>query len=158
MINPFEITHRQLQEDPHLLWRTFIQFLSKADTTLMNDVQMAAQLPFWYDSDIQKGGHLRYFENNFQKMGDKLDVLIMATLDALKILRADPQAEILARAADCYFSKARSHTPDHDELHQMALEGEFEKLDLEYHDSSPSMKDLLENYLKNNTASFVKVL
>jgi hypothetical protein len=158
MVKPPEIAASRLQKEPQLLWNTFVKFLSKANTTEMNDVQMAAQLPFWYDSDIQNGGHLRYFENKYAKLGDKLNVLVLATLDALKIVGADKQAEILGQSADVYFSKPRQHTKDPDEISQIALEGEFEKFDIEYNNSVPTIPDQLKKYLMAHTDNFVKVI
>jgi hypothetical protein len=158
MLKPPEIAKSKLQKEPQLLWSTFVNFISKADTTEMNDTQMAAQLPFWYDSEVQNGGHLQYFENEFQRLGTKLDVLILATLDALKIIGAQKQAEVLAKAADVYFSKPRPHTQDPDEYSQIALEGEFEKFDNEYYQCLPDLIDLLEKYVQNHTPDFVKVV
>jgi hypothetical protein len=157
MVKPPEIAASRLQKEPLLLWNTFIQFLTKADTTEMNDVQMAAQLTFWYDADIQKGGHLNYFENKYEKLGDKLNVLILATLDALKILGAQQQAEILGGAADVYFCKPRKHSRNPDDIIQMALEGEFEKFDTRYNECDPEINQLLEKYLMAYRDSFVKV-
>lgn len=158
MLKPLEIAGSRLQKDPQLLWKTFIKFLSKSDTTQMNDIQMAAQLPFWYDFDIQKGGHLNYFESKYEKLGEKLNVLIMATLDALKIIGADKQAEILGKAADVYFCKPRQHPKDPDEIAQIGLEGEFEKFDIEYGQTMPEIKDWLEKYLMDHKDDFVKVV
>ena len=158
MVKPLEIAGSRLQKEPQLLWNTFVKFLSKADTTEMNDIQMAAQLPFWYDSDIQKGGHLKYFESKYEKLGDKLNVLILATLDALKIIGADKQTELLGKAADIYFSKPRKHTKDPDEFSQIEMEGEFEKFDLEYNQLAPTITDWLEKYLMDHRDNFVKVV
>ena len=158
MVKPLEIAASRLQKEPQLLWNTFVKFLSTADTREMNDVQMAAQLPFWYDAEVQNGGHLMYFENNCTKLGDKVDVLIMATLDALKIIGAGRQAQVLGRAADVYFSQPRQHTKDPDEYSQIELEGEFEKFDIEYGQVSPAIDDLLKEYLQAHTDNFVKVV
>ncbi|HSW58478.1 MAG TPA: DUF4375 domain-containing protein [Dehalococcoidales bacterium] len=158
MIKPAEIDRRQLEKDPHLLWKTFQKFLSKADTTEMDDVQMAAQLPYWYHADMQSGGHLQYFEEKYQKLGDKLDVLLLATLDALKIIRANRQAEILAAAADLYFSRPRRHTLDTDKLAQLSPAGEFQELDEEYRHCSPGIAELLEEYLTAHQDHFIKII
>jgi hypothetical protein len=158
MLKPIEIAGSRLQKDPELLWKTFVKFLSKSDTTQMNDIQMAAQLPFWYDFDIQKGGHFYYFESKYEKLGAKLNVLILATLDALKIIGADKQAEILAKAADVYTCKPRRHPKDADEIAQIGLEGEFEKFDTEYNQTTPEIKDWLEKYLMDHKDNFVKVV
>jgi hypothetical protein len=158
MVKPVEISGSRLSKDPELLWKAFVKFLSKSDTTQMNDIQMAAQLPFWYDFDIQKGGHFHYFESKYEKLGEKLNVLILATLDALKIIGADKQAEILGKAADVYFGKARLHPKDPDEIAQLELEGEFEKFDNDYNQTAPEIKDWLEKYFMDYKDNFVKVV
>jgi hypothetical protein len=158
MVKPPEITAGRLKNNPRLIWNTFIKFISNAETTEMNDIQMAAQLPFWYDSDIQKGGHLRYFKNKGELLGDKLNVLIMATMDALKIIGAEKQLEILAKAADVYFSKPIQNPIDPNEVNQTVLAGEFDKFDDDFYASFPDITELLEKYVMAHLDNFVKVV
>jgi hypothetical protein len=158
MVEPPEISAGQAKEDPHLIWTTFMDFISKAETTELDDIQMAAQLPYWYDSDMTSGGHGRYFDSKYQKLGDKLNVLILATLDALKIIGAHQQAEILARAADIYFAKPRPRINPLDIVARVALAAEFSALDDEYRLSGPEVSHLLEKHVMANLDRFVRLV
>jgi hypothetical protein len=158
MVEPPKIAARQAQEDPHLIWKTFVEFISTAQTVELDDVQMAAQLPYGYDSDMLTGGHGCYFDSQYQKLGDKLNVLILATLDALKIIGAHEQAEILAQAADLYFDKPRQAVNPLDIVSQAALADEFADLDAEYRRACPEIGHLLEKYVTANLDHFIKLV
>ena len=65
----------------------------------MNDVQAVAHFAFWYESEVQNGGHLQYFENMFNRYKAKEDIVVSATLEALKVIGAKKQAKILSQAS-----------------------------------------------------------
>jgi len=77
----------------------------------LNDIQSVALFAFWYDSEVQNGGHLQYFENKFKHFQNREQLLITTTLKALKILAAKEQSDILTAASEKYFiaSKKTSH-------------------------------------------------
>lgn len=158
MIQPPRIERRRVQDDPDLIWNTFTDFISCADTREMDDIQMAAQLTYWYDHQVAGEGHLHYFEEGYLRLEIRLNVLIMASLDALKIIRADRQAEILAEASDLYFSRPRQHCRDHQELKYLVGRNEFSRLDNEYRKASPDIPSLLKKYLMNHLDHFVELV
>lgn len=111
-------------------------------------MQKVAHLAFWYDSEVQNGGHLQCFENRGSSF-------VPETLEALKVLGAHCQRGILVRATVIYNSKPRLNFETVDEYVAEALEGEFEEFDDEYYSCQPEMTDLLERYFKRYRASFV---
>jgi hypothetical protein len=158
MIEPPEIARSRVEKEPQLIWETFVDFISRADTREMNDIQMVAQLTFWYDSEVRNGGHWRYFENGYLRLENKLTVLIMATLEALKILKAHKQAEILGGASDLYFSQPRRHTVNPEEISRIRPGGEFAPYDDEYLQWAADFKAQLEIYMMANREHFVKLV
>jgi hypothetical protein len=155
MVTPPEIEKSRLAGEPRLLWNTFAKFISRANTVELDNVQMAAQLPYLYDLDVCKSGHWHYFDNKYQKLGDSLNVLLMATLDALKIVGAHSQAEILARASDLYFCQPRRLGGKYDLLEQVERKNEFKEFDKQYLQALPGVSTVLESYLMGHLDHFV---
>jgi hypothetical protein len=158
MVKPVVVEKAMLKERPELLWNGFMQFLAKAETMELNDVQMAAQLPWIYDAEVMNGGHLQYFENQYKTLQKKLNILVMATIDALKIIGAKKQAEILKQASERYFSLTRQHPVSVEVSCKDELEGEFEDLDTVFYDCEPDISHYLEEYLKKHTADFITLV
>lgn len=158
MVKPVVVEKAKLKEEPELLWNSFVLFLSEAETMELNDVQMAAQLPWIYDSEVMNGGHLQYFENQYKTLQKKLNILVIATIDALKIIGARKQAEILTLASERYFSKERQPPNSIDEICQDELEGEFEDLDTVFYDCEPDISHYLNEYLTKHTPDFVTLI
>jgi hypothetical protein len=158
MVKPVIVEKARLRERPELLWNSFLQFLSQAETLELNDVQMAAQLPWIYDAEVMNGGHLQYFENQYKTLQNKLNILVVATIDALKIIGAKKHAEILHQASERYFSKTRCHPAATADPDQAELEGEFDDLDTVFYDSEPDISYYLEIYLKNHTPDFITLV
>ena len=51
------------QRDPNLIWNQFTDFLAMSDIDHLDSAQRPAYLVFWYDSEVQNGGHLQFFLN-----------------------------------------------------------------------------------------------
>ena len=107
-MKPRELEKSRVDKEPYLVWNAFVELIIKKPNEL-SDVQSMAHFAFGYDSEVQNGGHLQYFENMFNRYRDKEDTLVSVTLEALKIIGAKKQAEILSQAAKQYFSTKRKH-------------------------------------------------
>lgn len=59
-----QITKQELQNEPHMAWNSFIDILAMEAFEDLNETQRPAQLVFWYDSEVNNGGHLQYFLNS----------------------------------------------------------------------------------------------
>ena len=98
------------------------------------------------------------FENIFNIYKGKENIVVEATLEALKRVGAKKQFKILSDASKRYFSKQRRHPSTVEEFVDSELEGEFEKLDNRYYDCEPDMNTFLEKYLQTHLIEFVKLV
>ena len=145
------MVRRRVSRDsgPDAAWNAFVDLIATEEYADLDPVQKVAHLAFWYDSEVQNGGHLQYFQNRGTG-------LVPETLEALKVLGAHCQLGILARAAAVYDRKPRKNVENVDEYVDEALEGEFEEFDDKYYACQPEIADLLERYFEQYRASFVE--
>ena len=147
-MKPKELEKSRVDKEPYLVWNAFIELIVNKPNALSN-IQAIAHFAFWYDSEVQNGGHLQYFENMFNRYRDKEDNLVSVTLEALKIIGAKKQSEILSQAAKQYFSTKRKHPSTIKEF------VEFDKL---YYGCSPVMNSYLERYLQTHLSEFITLI
>lgn len=140
-----------IDQDQYLIWNSYINLIATSSYEELDDVQQVAHLCFWYDSEVQNGGHLQYFENQGTQR-------IMETLNALIQLNAYRQKEILSSAYKLYSSRVRAVIRTVQQFVSTALEGEYEKFDNQYYECNPRLIDLLNVYLENNFEKFIKVV
>ena len=158
MVQPFELSKTEIANKQYLVWNTFISLLTESNYRDMNDIQSVALLSFWYDSEVQIGWHLQYFENKGKLFRNREYLLVATTLEALKILGAKEQANILSLASEKYFSQIRKHPQDVNEFCALELEDEFGEYDRRYNESSPDMNSFLEKYLQQHLEAFIKLI
>jgi hypothetical protein len=115
----------------------------------LTEEQRAADLVFWYKSEVQNGGHLQYFENRKGRY-------LSEPIAALGILKANCQ-QVLRDVADLFFSRKREPIQTVEEYSAIALAGEFSELDSRFYNCSPSLMECLEAYLRHHQSSFVIV-
>ena len=82
-MEPIELEKAIVEKKPYLLWNTFIGIIAE-DPSKLSDIQGLAHFAYQYDSEVQNGGHLQYFENIFICYRDKEDIVISATLQRLE--------------------------------------------------------------------------
>lgn len=58
-----KLSRAMLSQKPYEVWNAFVDLLAMENYTDLDEVQRAAHLCFWYDSEVQNGGHLQYFAN-----------------------------------------------------------------------------------------------
>jgi len=121
-----------------------------SDYTDLTVTQRFAHLVFWYEQEVQNGGHMQYFEN--QGIGR-----IKEVIGALKRLGAHCQAEVLFLAATQYGYKPRSRIKSVKEYVEKALKAEFDQLDQAFHECQPSLEATLQAFLAKNQSEFVVV-
>jgi Domain of unknown function (DUF4375) len=158
MVQPFELSKTEIANKQYLVWNTFISLLTKSNYKDMNDIQSVAMLSFWYDSEVQNGGHLQYFENKGKLFKNRERLLVNSTLEALNIIGGKEQANILSSASEKYLALVRKHTQDVFEFCALELEDEFGEYDRRYYKCSPDMNSFLEKYLQQHLEAFVKLI
>lgn len=143
------ISKSELLSKEYLIWNAFIDLVTMEDEDDLTSIQKNGQRAFVYDSEIQNGGHLQYFENLRLKHYDEI-------IGSLISMNAPIQADILKRAALIFQSIDRPVIENKYQYSEIALEGEFDKLDGEYYKASPTLTELMEEYLNNNTNEFIE--
>ncbi len=142
------ITKKQLEAEPHTLWNSFVSLMTDYDYPDLVAEQQPAFLVFWYESEIQNGGHLQYFENRGTKYLDK-------TIAALGFLGAPCQQQVLEDAASLFLSREHNPISTADEYASIALLDEFGEFDRRFHECSPSLQECLERHLQEHQSWFV---
>ncbi|PKM81982.1 MAG: hypothetical protein CVU89_06485 [Firmicutes bacterium HGW-Firmicutes-14] len=145
------VTHQEIDNDSYALWNTFVDFMVEEKYDKMNQIQKIAYLCFWYDAEVQNGGHLQYFFNRGLS-------LMVETLEALRTLGATIQSRIFEKASIQFSNGDRQPIRSLEEYSKVALEGEFDQFDNEYYECLPSTQDLLEKYFEENQKQFVIVV
>lgn len=106
---------------------------------------------FWYDSEVNNGGHLQYFENQGTNH-------LTETINTLKELKAFSQAEILEKAGKQFLGKKRNKIKLVLAFVKKAGEGEYDEFDNEFYESTPSTNDVLNDFLTKYQDQFVKII
>jgi Domain of unknown function (DUF4375) len=128
-----------------------LNLLAKGNYRDLDEVQRVAHLCFWYDSEVQNGGHLQYFENRGTS-------LLNETLAALHLLGAESQRSILEAAGHAFTSGTRKEQIDTvEEYVTAARSAEFAVSDSAYYACSPPIPELLADYLERNMSHFIEI-
>lgn len=133
---------------PHIIWNAFLDLVAMEDYEALSAPQRIAHLAFWYDAEVQDGGHLQYFENSAGTRSTE-------ALVAVAQIGGPHLAAILREAIERWASRERERATSVRELVAQSLELEFGDLDERYHQSSPSMQELLERYLSEHEDEFI---
>ncbi len=146
-----KVSRKVVDQTPYEVWNAFIDLLAMEDYSKLDDVQRAAHLAFWYDSEVQNGGHLQYFENRGAGLLDE-------TLDALRVVGGKCQYDVLKSASHKFLSRERTRIETVEQYVSTALEGEFDTFDIAYHVCEPSVQKLLDAYLCRHRDHFVEIV
>ena len=138
-------------QKPDLVWNEFVDLLVMEEYENLTEVQRVAHLAFWYDSEVQNGGHLQYFLNRGTD-------LLNETVSALGVLGAWRQTHLLKTAGEAYMSRNRTPPTNAVEFVAEALKREFGAADSAYYGCEPSMTKLLGGYLGQHLDSFVELV
>ncbi len=134
----------RLKQVPHLAWNAFVDLLAMEEYSNLSTVQRQAHLVFWYESEVQNGGHGQYFENRGVNRLEE-------TVVALTNLGLPCQARNLSRAvATLSGSEPGADWAD-------ALQDSFiDELDDAFHRCTPTITEALERHLARNTDEYVE--
>lgn len=145
------ITKQEVDEEPDCIWNAFVDLLAMEEYDDLSREQRLAHLVFWYESEVQSGGHIQYFENRGMTYLDD-------AVNALGVLGAVCQQQILREAGELWRSRSRTSSKTTQEFCDTALEGEFDAFDSRFHDCSTSLQQCLESYLALHQSSFVRIV
>jgi len=145
-----KISKRALATEPYFIWNSFVNILATEDYKKLSDIQQRAQLVFWYENEVQNGGHFQYFENRGVEF-------LRETIEALTALDAKCQQLVLSDASRQYLRQSRPNIETVEDFCATALEGEFSVFDDRFHFCLPSLNDCLQKYLDHHQSAFVMV-
>lgn len=148
MASPACVTKADLEANPGAIWNAFIELIASTPYDDLTPSQQPAALVLSYDMEVQNGGHLQYFTN----FGTDLCCM---TIHALTGIGASAQAALLERALSRWNSAARLRPTDALKYSAVALEAEFDDLDLALHECPISLVDLLQRYLDDHETDFI---
>jgi hypothetical protein len=151
MTAPRQVSRKQLQTEPFIVWNAYISLLARSDCQDLSETQRRAQLVFWYEQEVQNGGHLQYFENHGTDR-------VTETIDALRCLGAHCQADVLARAVARFSAKPRARSESAEQYVEKALQGEFDSFDRSFAECELPLPKVLERFLEQNRAEFVEIV
>jgi Domain of unknown function (DUF4375) len=121
------------RREPHLIWNAFIDLIAVEDYDDLSPLQRKMHLVFWYESEVQNGGHGQFFEN-------RGGLRLRETVAALMELGLPCQAKVLSLAAEV-FDGADAEADWADVLPR----GMTGKLDEAFHSCTPDVTALCES-------------
>jgi uncharacterized protein DUF4375 len=145
------VTKDEVEAYPFCVWNAYVHLLAIEASNDLAPEQRPAHLVFRYESEVQNGGHLQYFENRGTEH-------LAATIEALASLGGHCQQRVLGEAGVFWFSRERQRIQTVEEYCEIALEGEFDTLDSRFYACSPTLQQCLESYLKSHQSLFVTVI
>jgi len=144
------LTQREVDVEPFRVWNAYVNLLAMESYLDLAPVQRPAHLVFWYEHEVQNGGHMQFFENRSAQH-------LPETVEALGLLGASCQQQVLTDAIGMYDSGARAKCATIEQFCAAALEGEFSVVDTRFHSCSQSLQECLEAYLRKHQESFVVI-
>jgi hypothetical protein len=124
-----------------------IDLVSEYTYDELDPVQQVAHLVFYYEAEVNNGGHLQYFHNR----GSDEAAL---TIKALQLIGASEAAEILTEAIGRHNAIGRDRAGSLEEYHENEIKHEFLDLDNRF----PGVSGPLEEYRRQNEQHFIEWL
>lgn len=145
-----ELTISQIEKEPWIVWNSFVDLLAMEDYDDLTSTQRVASSLFWYDSEVQNGGHLQYFLNHGIEH-------VKTTLDALQSIGNKDFQDILKTVLNKYNSLDLTDIDDVEDYVEEALEDHFGEMDGKYYSVEPTIQSILEEYLEKNKNEFILI-
>jgi len=142
------ISRSLAEREPYRIWNAYVDLLAIEGYEDLSNEQRPAHLVFWYESEVQNGGHMQYFENRGVRYLDE-------TIAALGLLGAICQQDVLREAGAQFLGRARPRIKSAKQYSEIALQGEFSSFDSRFHACSPSLQQCLETHLARHQSLFV---
>ena len=144
-----KVSVQQLEREPYVIWNEYVDLLATSNYASLSEIQRSAYLAFWYDTEVQNGGHLQYFENQSVAHLDE-------SIAALIRLGGVCQSNVLSRAGKQFLSKPHGMIRSAKEFTETALGGEFDEYDQDFYACRPTITELLQVYLEANEIEFIE--
>jgi hypothetical protein len=146
------VRRSDLDREPHLAWNEYVTVLAHGEYEEFNPIQRVAHLAFWYDAEVQNGGHLQYFLNSAGRHAER-------ALDALETLGAHEQRRALAAAIELVRANPLPEGHTSSIYRDSPLAKPLRELDRAYGVARPVIvTELLQRYLDEHFSEFIDVI
>jgi hypothetical protein len=142
------LTKEVVKAKPYSVWNAFVDLLAMEHYDDLTPEQRPAHLVFWYESEVQNGGHLQYFEN--RGIGH-----LAETIEGLGLLGATCQQQVLRDASQMWLGHPHPRIQTAREYCDIALKDEFGSFDSRFYVCTPTLQKCLEAQLSRHQSSFV---
>jgi len=132
------------------VWNAFVNLLAMSEESELGEEQIPAWHAFWYESEVQNGGHLQYFLNRGIREASRA-VISLRRLGGLGF------SEILSGALVVWELSERRNPTTPEECASEALQAEFDDFDARYGYAEPALMEILESHLAENQSLFVVI-
>jgi len=146
-----KISKELVCKESYQIWNAFIELLAMEKEEDLTEIQKNAQRAFWYESEVQNGGHVQYFENTF--LDDYSEII-----NSIEIIGAQEHAKVLKRAVEIYFKMNRTKVENIEKFISESLQKDYQNLDNEYYAIDPNMNYYFKEYLKKYQDEFIEIL
>jgi hypothetical protein len=134
------------ESQPHLVWNAFIDLLAVEHYEDLSATQRKAHLVFWYDSEVQNGGHGQYLENQGTRR-------LSETISALHELGLSCQGHVLEDVAKAFAASAEGVA------WETVLGGDaIQEFDAAFHACTPDVDRALQRHLGLHREEYVSLV
>ena len=145
-----KLSRKNIERENFNIWNAFIDILAMEDESKLTEIQKNAQRAFWYEAEVQNGGHVQYFENT--NLNDYSPVI-----KSLNIIGAHDYAILLEKAVKAYFKDGTKNINNAGDFIKEALNEINLALDFEYSKINPDMNHYLKEYLNKYFDEFIEI-
>jgi hypothetical protein len=139
--------HKEIIEKHEFqIWNSFIDILAMEDENNLTDIQKHAQRAFWYESEVQNGGHGQYFENI--KYENYCNII-----KSIEIIGAIEHSKLLNEVVENYLPIIDDINIDINVIGKIGMDYDFR-----YGSIKPDMNYYLKNYFYNNINEFIEII
>lgn len=138
------VERTRLAREPYLVWNAFVDLLAMEEYDDLSPVQRTAHLVFWYDSEVQNGGHGQYLANRGVHR-------LAETVAALRGVGLPCQAQVLSRALE-----ALSATAPGAEWADALEDRLIDELDAAFHQCARTVSEALELHLARHADEYLE--
>lgn len=139
-----------IEKEPWQKWNSFVDLLCMEEFEELSDIQKTASSIFWYNNEVENGGHMQYFLN----LG--IDHA-RQTVEALKRVKKDEHARLLESAIKKYNSINLEGIEDVEDYIEEALEDHFGECDTKFYDVENELIETLQKYLNEFENEFIEI-
>jgi len=139
-----------IEKEPYQKWNAFVDLLCMTEFEELNDVQKTASSIFWYNNEVENGGHMQYFLNLGSNHANH-------TLKALRLVKKDDYANILESALMKFNCIDLNGIEDVEDYVEEALQDHFGEYDDKFYEVENDLVQTLEKYLDDFESEFIEL-